>query len=204
MPDGDFESMRKPWVILGILGLSLASTSCLRQKTQARAFTPPPARPEATIQEAPSSLPEPPQIAADAASLAPPAVLEMSPEITSEMPAAPKPVARRPALVAAPPKPAATGPQVPESLRTPKLAQIFTAEEQREHNRTLDDTLERVNRQLAIVEGKNLTMEQKEIVERIRTFRKQAEQAREQDLLTAVSLAKRADLLAKDLLERLP
>jgi isocitrate lyase len=64
--------------------------------------------------------------------------------------------------------------------------------------------LERVNRELATVEGKNLTPEQKEIAERIRTFRKQAEQAREQDLLTAVSLARRADLLAKDLLEHLP
>jgi len=64
--------------------------------------------------------------------------------------------------------------------------------------------LDRVARELAIVEGKNLTADQKETAERIRTFRKQAEQAREQDLLTAVSLARRADLLAKDLLERLP
>jgi len=71
--------------------------------------------------------------------------------------------------------------------------------------RTLDETMERVNRNLAILEGKNLTPEQKEEVERIRTYKKQAEQAREQDLLlTAVSLARRADLLAKDLLERLP
>ena len=81
---------------------------------------------------------------------------------------------------------------------------MFTPEEQRENTHILDECLERVNRALAHVEGRNLTPEQKEIAERIRTFRKQAEQAREQDLLTAVSLAKRADLLAKDLLERLP
>jgi len=87
----------------------------------------------------------------------------------------------------------------------PKLAQLYSPEEQREHVRTLDETMERVNRNLAILEGKNLTPEQKEEVERIRTYKKQAEQAREQDLLlTAVSLARRADLLAKDLLERLP
>jgi len=86
----------------------------------------------------------------------------------------------------------------------PKLAQMFTPEERRENTRTLDESLDRVNRALLIVEGKNLTADQKEIAERIRTFRKQAEQAREQDLLTAVSLARRADLLAKDLLERLP
>jgi len=81
---------------------------------------------------------------------------------------------------------------------------MFTPEELRDKNRTLDETLERVNQQLAKIEGKNLTADQKETVLRIRTFRKQAEQAREQDLPTAVSLARRADLLAKDLLERLP
>ena len=81
---------------------------------------------------------------------------------------------------------------------------MFTPEELRDNTRTLEESLDRVNRALAIVEGKNLTADQKEIAERIRTFRKQAEQAREQDLLTAVSLARRADLLAKDLLERLP
>ncbi len=57
---------------------------------------------------------------------------------------------------------------------------------------------------LAIAAGKNLNANQSEIVNRIRTFQKQAEQAREQDLVTAVNLARRADLLARDLLERLP
>jgi len=75
---------------------------------------------------------------------------------------------------------------------------------QRDNNRTLDDSLERVSRNLASIEGKNLTTEQKETLERIRTFKKQAEQVREQDLMTAVILARRADLLAKDLLEHLP
>jgi hypothetical protein len=55
-----------------------------------------------------------------------------------------------------------------------------------------------------MVAGKNLTPEQKDIAERVQTYLKQAEQAREQDLVTAVNLARRADLLAKDLLERLP
>jgi hypothetical protein len=57
---------------------------------------------------------------------------------------------------------------------------------------------------LAQVAGKNLTPELKDIAERARTYLSQAEQAREQDLVTAVNLARRADLLAKDLLERLP
>jgi hypothetical protein len=61
-----------------------------------------------------------------------------------------------------------------------------------------------VRKALVIVAGKNLNAEQTENANRIRTFQKQAEQAREQDLVTAVSLARRADLLAKDLLDHLP
>jgi hypothetical protein len=193
--------MRKPRMIFGIVALSLASTSCWRQKVQARVFTPPPVRPGPPAPDAPEPLPDPPQIPVDAASVAPPGLLQLPPE-TLEMPDAPKRVARRP-VAPAPPKPAANGPQAPEPP-TPRLAQMFTVEERRENTRVLEETLERVNRELATVEGKNLTPAQKEIAERIRTFRKQAEQAREQDLLTAVSLARRADLLAKDLLEHLP
>lgn len=196
--------MWKTRLIFGILALSLASTSCLRQKTQVRAFTPPPVTPRpVAVQEAAPKLPEAPQIAADQASIAPPPLPE-APDLSAEIPEAPKPVARRAAPPAAAPKPAPQGPVAPEMPVAPKLAQLYTPEELRENTRALDDSLDRVNRILAIVEAKNLTPEQKEIAERIRTFRKQAEQAREQDLLTAVSLAKRADLLAKDLLERLP
>jgi hypothetical protein len=61
-----------------------------------------------------------------------------------------------------------------------------------------------VRKALAKLAGKNLTADQKNTAERVQTYLSQAEQAREQDLVTAVSLAKRADLLAKDLLERLP
>ncbi len=194
--------MRKPRMIFGILALSLASTSCWRQKAQARIFTPPPVRPEAVPPDSQEVLPDPPQIDADSASAAPPALVDMMPEIALAVPVAPKPAVRRQAPVA-PPKPAVAGPAVPEPV-APKLAPMYTPTELRQYTQSLNDSLERVNRALAIVEGKNLTPDQKEIAERIRTFRKQAEQAREQDLLTAVSLARRADLLAKDLLERLP
>jgi len=194
--------MRKTRLIFGIFALSLACTSCLRQKTQARAFTPPPVRAQPKVPDAVPDLPEAPRIAIDEASIVPPPLPE-NPDLTNEIPDAPKRVARRPAPVAPAPKPLPQGPVAPEPV-APKLAQMLTPEEQRENTRTLDESLDRVNRALLIVEGKNLTGDQKEIAERIRTFRKQAEQAREQDLLTAVSLARRADLLAKDLLERLP
>jgi hypothetical protein len=64
--------------------------------------------------------------------------------------------------------------------------------------------LERVRRVLVAVVGRNLNRDLTEMVGRIQTFQRQAEQARETDLVTAVNLARRADLLAQDLLKRLP
>jgi hypothetical protein len=195
--------MRNSRMIFGIFALTLASTSCLRQKTQARAFTPPPTRPYGTVPDAPPSLPEAPQIAADQASILPPLLPQMSPETMPEVPEAPKRVARRPTLPVTPPKPTGTAPSE-TPVAPPRLAQMLTPTELRDNTRTLDEYLTSANRILTIVEGKNLTAEQKETVLRIRTLLKQAEQVREQELLTAVSLAKRADLFAKDLLEHLP
>jgi hypothetical protein len=196
--------MRKTRLIFGIFALSLASTSCLRQKTQARAFTPPPVRTRPVAVQDPSpTIPEAPEIAGDPALMAPPPLPE-NPDLMGEIPDAPKRVARRPAPPVLAPKPVAQGPVTPETPAPPRLAQMYTPEELRENTRALDESLDRVNRTLLILEGKTLTADQKAEAERIRTFRKQAEQAREQDLPTAVSLAKRADLLAKDLLERLP
>ncbi len=193
-------------MIYGVFALSLATTSCLRQqqKAQARPFTPPPPRTWPAVPDTTPKLPNAPQIEADSASIVPPQLPEMTPDTMPEPPDAPKRVARRPAAPILQPKPPATGTAAPESPPPPQLAQIYTPEEQRENKRIVDESLDRVNRNVASIEGRNLTAEQKETLERIRTFKKQAEQAREQDLLTAVSLARRADLLAKDLLEHLP
>jgi hypothetical protein len=197
--------MRKPWMIFGVLALSLASTSCLRQqKSPPRAFTPPPAKSWPAVPNTIPTLPQAPPIAAEEASVAPPQLPDMTPETLPEVPEAPKRVTHRATPPVVAPKPPAIATPAESPPAPPRLAQLYTAEEQRENTRTLDESLERVNRNLASIEGKVLTQEQKEQVERIRTYKKQAEQAREQDLLTAVSLARRADLLAKDLLERLP
>lgn len=82
----------------------------------------------------------------------------------------------------------------------PRLGQIFTPEQARDYNRQLDDSLARVRNVLAVAQKRRLTGGQADMVNRIRTFQRQAEQAREQDLVTAVNLANRADLLARDLL----
>jgi hypothetical protein len=195
--------MRIPGTFFGIVALTLASTSCLRQKSLARVFIPPPSRPPVTVPDAPATLTDPPEISADIGTLAPPPLPDMAPDAL-EVPEAPKRVARRPTPTVTPTRPSAAGPATPDAP-PPRLAQLYTPEEAKQLTRILEESLESVNRAVAIVEGKNLTPAQKDIAERIRTFRKQAEQARrDEDLLAAVSLASRADLLAKDLLERLP
>ena len=197
--------MRKPLVTFGILALTLESTSCVfKQRPQARVFAAPPARPRVAIPEVKFSLPDAPEVAVDEAATLPPQLPAITPE-TLDIPDAPsRRVTRQRVTPVIPPKnPTGPGITIPESP-APRLAQMFSPEEKRENNRVLDESLGSVNRILAILEGKNLTAEQKDTAERIRTYRKQAEQAREENLLTAVSLARRADLLAKDLLEHLP
>ncbi len=116
---------------------------------------------------------------------------------------APAPAPRRPTRVpvaaTAPP-----APQPPDQPAPPKLEQIISPDQLREFNRAIDESLEKVRKALVTLAGKPLNAEQGEIANRIRTFQKQAEQTREQDPVTAVSLAKRADALAQDLLTRLP
>jgi hypothetical protein len=80
----------------------------------------------------------------------------------------------------------------------------LTQEQSRALNKEIDDDLLRVARAMDTLGKKNLGPAERDKLEQITTFQKQAVQAREQDLANAVNLARRADLLAKDLLERLP
>ena len=86
----------------------------------------------------------------------------------------------------------------------PPAESIITADQRREYTRALDESLESVKRMMDVLATKYLNPEQSEIRVRIGTYQKQAEQERDQDLALAVNLAKRAQLLAQDLLERVP
>ena len=113
----------------------------------------------------------------------------------------PPPRSTRP--VANVPKPQPAPNEVPPAPAL-RLSQILTPEESKRNNQELDQYTDSAKKALTRVQGRNLTPEQRDIAERVQTYLTQAEQAREQDLVTAVNLARRADLLAKDLLERLP
>jgi hypothetical protein len=180
-----------------ILVLASTSSCTLFHKSKpARVFVPPPVKPVPTAQEVPQ-LPPAPDVESEPYPEGPPVSLE-----TGLPPASPPPAPRRPAPPRAVVTPAPA--PVPEPTPTPRLETILTAEQLREYNRTLDESLDRVKKILERVAGQSLKPDLRSTVSRIQTFQKQAEQARESDLVTAVNLARRADLLAQDLIRRLP
>jgi hypothetical protein len=192
-----------------VLVFALFSSGCWFNRHPPAAFTPPPPQ-AAPVAAAPERLPEPPLVASvpdlsdssPESSTAPGALI---PNGVAEAPAPPAPriPSSRP-TVTAPPKPTTTVPR-PDPPPAPRLGQILSAEQTRDYNRTLEESLDRVRKVLAVLTKKNLSPDQAEILNRIQVFQKQAEDARvERDLVKAVNLARRADLLAKDLQDHVP
>lgn len=214
------------------LSFCLLTFSCRRNTVATAPAAPPPAPivvPRKDVPKTDVNLPAPPPIASKTTpAAAPPAG---NPPVL-QPPAAPKPrrprLARRnpaPKVVeepktvvagaetrleaspapkeTAPPPPEASVPAVATAAPAPKLGQMLTPEESRDHLKRLDTTVDRVKAAMTSIQAKGLSEDQKEVVGRIRSFLAQAEQAREQDLVSAVNLAERADLLSRDLLDRL-
>jgi hypothetical protein len=177
---------------------AVGMTSCAFHKAP-RAFNPPP-----VAAKIPEPIPPAPEIASPPEVAFEPVLFELPNQTdpSAGLPELPVPRPTRPPVATAPkvqPAPA-EAPPVP-ALR---LSQVLTPEEKGRNTQELDKYTESVKGLLARIRGKNLSAEQKDVADRVQTYLTQAEQAREQDLVTAVNLARRADLLAKDLLERLP
>jgi hypothetical protein len=192
-----------------VLAFALFSSGCWFSRHPPTAFTPPP--PQAPpVAAAPERLPDPPVVAsapdlgessADSSTL--PGGLIPNGVAEAPAPPAPRVPSRRPP-VTPPPKPAATAPQS-DPQPPPRLGQILSPEQTREYNRVLEESLDRVRKVLAVLMKKNLSPDQAQILNRIQIFQKQAEDARvERDLVKAVNLARRADVLAKDLQDHVP
>jgi hypothetical protein len=167
-------------------------------------FTPPPPRVQ-TQPRTPTAappLPEPPQIASDTSPSLPPDIPTSIPDLAA--PPAPKPQQKKTVPTTVPPRPATPTPP-DQPVQPPRLGQIFTPEQEREYNRTIDESLDRVRKALAVLSKKNLNPDQTEAATRITAFQKEAEQAREaHDLANAEGLARKAATLADDLLTRVP
>ena len=192
-----------PWTSTSLLvSVCLGTSSCLFQKKPPRAFNPPPVAARIPPDATPVVLPTPPQTSTEVAPGGEIAVTADQPPL----PAPPKPIA--PVVVAPRTDPPAATPTTagvsPNPPAAPKPVQVYTAQERQALVRELEDSLGRVQQALARVENRRLNADQQSIVNRIKTFQQQALQERNQDLVAAVSLAKRADSLARDLLGRLP
>jgi hypothetical protein len=191
------------------LAAMLSTTGCLFQKKPVKVFVPQPVQRPVPAPLKPPPDPGPPELAIqmelviqadDGSDLD---LAGLGPVIPDFAPPAPPPQAVRPRNpVAAGPKPAPV-PAVPETP-APKIVQLLPAEEQRAITKELDDILARDERALQTLARRNLAADQRDRMAQIREYLTQAKQAREQDLVTAVNLARHADTLAKDLLDRLP
>jgi hypothetical protein len=180
---------------------TLSTSGCLFQKKH-RAYAPPPLRPPAPITtKAPFIVDPVPLIEVASIELPNPGPINIAP-----LPPPPKPSTTptkpKPSVAVAPPKPATAPSEAPPTLA--RIAQILTPQQIHDYNREIDDALNRVTEALKLAAKKNLGADQRDTVERMTAFQKQAVQAREEDLVTAVNYAKRADVLAKELLARLP
>ncbi len=183
--------------LCAVLAGSLVTSGCFfGKKKPAKVFTPPPVTakvpPTPTPTVVTETLPETESNVEGGTTMPAP--------VATLPPAPPKPL---PPKVVAPAKPAPVVVETP-ALPAPRPTTIFSAEERRRLTQELDDRLDRVRKALARVEGKSLSGDLIALANNARAFLTQAEQARAQDLVTAVNLAKRADLFAADLVSRLP
>lgn len=188
-----------------VCGLMVTSTGCFwKKKPPALPATPPPqTKSSSTLNPAPP----PPKIETTVPSTAPPAVAVKIPE-------APKPPQtknsnRRPRRgnpAAAkvqqpqPTTPAPTPDPGPETPSAPKLGDLLTDAQRADLLKKCDQSLQQARSALDQLASKQLSPDAAESASRARVFILQAEQARTRDPQTALQLAQRAEVLARDLL----
>lgn len=182
-------------------GLPLSSCFLDRKKPPRTFVPPPPVAARVPPASQPLDLPEPGEEA----------VLELEylkiVTVVGLPPAPPKPAPSKPATAAKTPpataEPVIATPATP-TVTGPKPTTIISAAERQQMTQELNAILERVRKILDKTGGKSLPSDLAKLVADARNFSEQAEQARDRDLPTAVSYAKRAEFFANDLNSRLP
>ena len=168
------------------LGVALALAGCGKKK-QAPIPTPPaplPARQPAPPPPPPSA---PEQKPAD-----------RQPSVT---PPAPTRHHTRPSPMPVQPAPAPAPPPAPTPAAPPVLGTILPPERRQTLNREIDRSLERARRNLSALAGKNPDATARQTARRVESLIQQAQTARASDLEASRSLAERAELLSRDLLQ---
>jgi type IV secretory pathway VirB10-like protein len=111
----------------------------------------------------------------------------------------PAPAPRKPPQV----QPPRVEPPKPAVVESPRLGALLTPEQQRDQNLRIDRSLAEAGRSLSLLEKRQLSAAQQAAVAQIRGFMEHAEQLRKSDLTGARSLAERAQVLARDLVNSL-
>ncbi len=184
--------------------LALSSTGCFwKTKPPAPPATPPPqTKSTATLKPAPP----PPNLETTVPNTAPPPVAVKLPD-TPKPPQAKQPARRakrwKPAAIKTQPTPAPvtdSGPEAPP-MPAPKLGDLLTDTQRADLVKKCDQAIQQARAALDQLAAKQLSPESAESAGRARVFIQQAEQARGRDPQTAVQLAQRAEVLARDLLK---
>lgn len=140
-------------------------------------------------------VPTPPEIAQRSVSSLPP------PPVPAELPPAMPPASQKA-------KAARSGsraeqeseplePQAPVAV--PQLTHLLSAEERQKYSQEIEALLATTRRDLEQVAGRTLNEDRMLMLDRVRAFVRQAQDARTTDLVTALNLARRAQVLAEDL-----
>jgi len=107
-----------------------------------------------------------------------------------------------PAPEPAPAQQAAAAPP-PQAAAPVQLSQVLSDDQRRDYEAHIHDSLDSANRNLSSIGNRQLTPQQETLRSQVLSFISQAQEARKTDLVTARSLAERADLLSKDLRDSL-
>jgi hypothetical protein len=92
---------------------------------------------------------------------------------------------------------------LPTPSAPPAFGQILTPEQQIEFRRSYQQSAQTARQTLGQLSGRALSRDQAEAANRIRSFLSQAEEAQSKDPSLAAQLARRAELLAHDMLKSL-
>ena len=182
-----------------LVPVMLSTSGCFWRK--AKPTIPPriaPLPPRAKLPPKPEPIPLPPQILADAVEIASLPYLPAEYEIArpAPPPKPPKPPPKPTVAVVQPAEP-------PPVAEVPPLVPMLPHAKQVELKRELDDLLRRAEDSLARIGDRRLDESQQTDVLRARTFIRQAQELRHTDLVTAHSLARRADAFAQNVLSSL-
>jgi hypothetical protein len=198
-----------------VLALSLAASGCWfgRKKPQA-ASTPPPPAPLSTPTPKTKPIEPPPETLPAKPVQSLPEMPQVQPANTPAETPPPKPVAKRVVRKPAPKAPSATAaatvPPPPASPQpaaaavtppVPQLGVLLTPEQRNQYEAEYSRDMASAMDGLIHVLESSLSPSQKESMTRIRSFMRQAEEAHGRDLATAAQLARRAAVLAQDLVQ---